>query len=549
MEAPPYRVSLLLAGLVATAIAPRPAAAQDAAAAAAQVAAQAATQAAACEVVAPSVSSWMVERARIREVAGDQVKLPNGLTSISRLASVCAPSRTERLQLRTLPLALTGVFHSAYPLDRDNGFRWDGRGLNGELSGGIDVRAGRLRLILAPAAAYQQNRSFASIDTVFPTDLSPFSDPWQNRRIDQPTRFGDGAFTSVHLGQSSLTLSLGAVEAVAATENLVIGPGVRSQLLLANTAAGFPHGRVGTARPIRTALGEIEANVFWGRVAESDYFNSDPSDDHRLLTGFVLTLTPSWAPGLNLGAAGLNHSSLDGGLEAAQLLGFFHFPLENVGENDEDNGLTSVFFRWTLPESAFELWGEWARDDFAQSATDLLAEPGHSRAWLLGLQKVWPSADGAYVRALVETSSTQVPFTERAGRPEVHFYTHGTLRQGHTNQGQLLGSFIGTDADIQLLGVDVVDAAGGAWGGFVERIRRDADSYVRFFSADAGPSQHDVELRIGLRRMVDIGDWSVEADASLARRRNRGFVALDRPGALGDTETDAGLRLRLVWLP
>ena len=44
----------------------------------------------------------------------------------------------------------------------------------------------------------------------------------------------------------------------------------------------------------------MELQGFWGRLAESDYFDEDPSNDRRYFTGLVAAYRPSFADGLTL---------------------------------------------------------------------------------------------------------------------------------------------------------------------------------------------------------------------------------------------------------
>jgi len=72
---------------------------------------------------------------------------------------------------------------------------------------------------------------------------------------------------------------------------------------MSNQAAGVPRAFLQTKNPIRTKLGAFEGLWILGRLEESDFFDLDNSNDHRTLSGMVLTFQPSFGSGLTLGVA------------------------------------------------------------------------------------------------------------------------------------------------------------------------------------------------------------------------------------------------------
>src|SRR5690606_16581697 len=130
--------------------------------------------------------------------------------------------------------------NSAYPDDRNNGAVWAGRGVSGEVKGGITFRWGRLSGALLPSYTYQENRDFEIITTVRPPGHSFFIYPWHPSRIDWPQRFGELPYRELHPGQSYLRVEDRGLALTLSTENLWWGPAQRYPLLLGNTAPGFP---------------------------------------------------------------------------------------------------------------------------------------------------------------------------------------------------------------------------------------------------------------------------------------------------------------------
>ncbi|MFQ5536394.1 MAG: hypothetical protein ACE5GJ_02975, partial [Gemmatimonadota bacterium] len=327
------------------------------------------------------------------------------------------------------------------------------------------------------------------------------------------------------------------------------GPARAYPLLLGTTAAGFAHAAVSTARPV--ALGNfaaLEAQVLWGILGESDYFDTDPDNDRRLLSGLILSLRPYALPGFTFGAASLVHSDLQS-FSAGDLANFAQFPVEEAGGNVEGNGLGALFADWAIPGSGFRAYGEWARDDYSLTYRDLIAEPDHAQAYTLGFEQtaVWGAGllrlSGEFAR--ISRSEPAI----RDGRPYAVFYTHAGIRQGHTHEGQLLGASIGPGSDAQRVALDMVDSDGALWGGWVERVRWDDDAYVRFKSEEYGREGHDIELTVGLRHLRKSGPLQIAVKGALGFRRNRGFINLVGPNPPMPWETNLFLETRLVWVP
>src|SRR5207244_10886625 len=91
---------------------------------------------------------------------------------------------------------------------------------------------------------------------------------------------------------------------------------------------------------------------------------------------------------------------------------------------------------------------EFGKNDRNSSLRDLNAEPEHNAAWLLGLFGVIggtaspPSMAGAFWTIRAEVGDGRVSPLQQLGRGQSTFYDHTFLTQGHTQDGQLLGSLL-----------------------------------------------------------------------------------------------------------
>jgi len=455
------------------------------------------------------------------------------------------PAPLPGLRWDLVPPALLGKLHTGWADDRNDGALWAGRGLSASLTPGLRARWRWLTVQLAPVAAWQENRAYP-----VPASPEPGWSPWANpygggtSSIDLPLRMGPRAFATFDPGQSYLRLDAWNLALGLSTENLWWGPGIRNSLLMSSSAAGFPHLFLGTSRPLDVWLGFLEAELLWGRLSESRWFDADPGNDRRLFEALVLTFEPAAARGLTLGYA---RAFLFPGARVA----FHHYfdplwqPLfksllrrSTSDGTSPDNQLTSLFFRWAMPGSRFELYGEWGRDDHAFGLTDLLMEPGHSQAWLLGLQKLLAAPPG-WLRLQLEACRTFELPASHPTRPVPTFYTHWAERQGYTQRGQMLGAGLGPQGDTQFLAFDWLKGA-RSLGLFLERVQRNERWFYDQVVPVTEKPRHDLSMTYGTRGSWASAGWDLSWEAGITHRYNRDFL-----GAA--TGIDAALRV--AWWP
>jgi hypothetical protein len=418
------------------------------------------------------------------------------------------------------------IWRSGYPEDWNDGAVWQGRGVTQAVSASAEAAWGPFSAAVAPIAAWTANRPFPMPLSSQP-GLSPWANPFYPSAIDLPLRFGSSDFWTFDPGDSYLRADRWNVAVGVSNENLWWGPGIRNAVLFTNTAPGFPHIFAGTSRPADVWIGWLDFQMLWGFPRESRYFTFDRSDDRRLLAGLSISFEPAFAPGLFVGLGRLYHFR---GIPPAKdwfrplVSPFFKDQLttrSNPTGDSPDNQLASLMFRWVLPDARLELYGELGRDDHSWDMTDLLMEPAHAGAWIVGLQHLAP-VRGRWVRITLEAANTYEPPLHRAWRPDPIFYTHWYVLQGHTSDGQMLGAGIGPSADSQYAAVDVLDPSGGSVGAFVERTLRNE----RWYDEHVGtPNGHDLELSFGVRQTIALPSTEVTWRLGLARRWNAYFVS------------------------
>lgn len=464
---------------------------------------------------------------------------------------VAIPTESEAVrsgpEVAILPAVGLMEISSEYPRPQQDGLRWAGAGLSTATMAGAAARWGPVTAVLAPMITFQQNDSF-HIQLVNTPGLSPYGSYYHAGQIDLPRRFGSDAFSWVHLGQSFVRVDAFKAAAGISTENLRWGPARRNPILMSGAGPGFPHAFIGTSDPVNIGIGRFEVEAVWGRLSESAYFDTIPSNDKRLFAGLVVAFSPA-AAGLTLGFARAYLRTLPPG--GPDLIDQIFGPYTGIRDNPQqeeigDNQLLSVFFDWILPKSGFEVYGEYAREDHWEDGRDLNMELDHSRGYTVGLEKVFPRADSSrMLRVAAEATNLGMSQTWQSGRGGVTFYTHSQIRQGYTHRGQLLGAPIGPGSDAQYVAVDYLGRDKLA-GLYVERTRYDNDTYYRNFAFLRGYRGHDTELTFGLRAGGVFRNFQFVGELSLSSRYNRDFAGIE---AGVSHDNNFGVSLGAAWVP
>lgn len=466
------------------------------------------------------------------------------------------------LRVEALPVTLRSFNNSAYPSGQNDGAVFQGRGLTLALDGGIAARFGPLTVTLRPQVIYSRNRAF-ELAPVVDSQRTPYANPWwargaSNKYIDQPQRFGPDPYWVLDPGWSSIRLDWRGVATGVSTETLWWGPGIANAIIMSNNAAGFPHAFLATSRPLNVGIGHVEAQWIWGRLTQSQWSQRRPDGLRRFLTGAVGAFQPKWLPGLTVGATRVYYlMEPPGGVSLRDCLLVFQGLLKKglVGPgspygNDETDQLASIFARWAFPESGFEAYVEWARNDHSWDLRDFILEPEHSQAYTLGFQKAFALTGGQVVRLNGELTHLErsITYYMREGTPS--YYVHFVMRDGYTQRGQVIGAGIGTGGDAQILGADLFTGWGSV-GLYARRQVHDNDAHAALLPDDYW--RHDVSAGLGARGSVflgpggllpslDLGSVQVQWLAEVMLERNRYFVFMN-------DVRNTHLELSLRWAP
>jgi hypothetical protein len=523
----------------------------------AQAAAQDTLATAPCErVVRPPVAAFSESRVALWRALtlGESRGESLFFRSASMQSAVCADTLafvkpwTEPATRQTLtpyPVQANLTTNSAYPRSVNDAAAWQGVGANLGVTAGMRGQWEALTVSLAPELYYNQNSDFDFVEHIGITG-SQYLNP-HHEGIDYPHRMGGEALTTLSPGQSYLQASVRDFSATISAENLWIGSAQVYPILMSNTAPGFLHVRLGTQRPMRLPLFDVEFQILFGSLRESDYFDDNGDNNDHYFTTTMAVLQPRFLPGLSIGVARAHHDSASA---FGQGLGFYverliESPFGARG-NREGNGIGVVMGRWVQKESRFEAYAEWSREDTPGDWQDVLREPDWTQAYVLGVQKAFGGQQRMY-RLWGEMIHLGESAPSRVGRGFFSYYTHSLVRQGHTNEGQLLGAAIGPGSDAQLVGFDIFTASGRT-AFRVERARYDDDTYYRRYARRYGETRHDAEISLAASRTQFWRAFEFDGGLQFSRRYGRQFVPLDAGGPDLE-ENNWSLRLTASWLP
>lgn len=476
----------------------------------------------------PAVASPLADYLRLLESAGDvQGEWRRGFD-----ARLAAMRERERRVLALLPVQLDLFVNSDRPWGVNDGAVWQGRGLTGSVSGGFLATVGPVTLRVEPVLYRAENRVFEISPIAGTPGYSPYAYPTISRfTIDAPQRFGPDPFTVGDWGRSGIGAELRGVALGVSHENLWWGPGVRNAITMTNNAPGFWHAYLGTARPARTPVGAFTARWIWGSLRESAWFDTIPSNDRRFLTGAEVRFSPKWVPGLTLGGSRTFQQAWRAGGPSIEDLLLLVKPLQKdaqitpgnpTGEDQQDQ-IASVFARWVMPASRFELYGEWGKGDHSSSFRDLLVQPEHGSGYLFGFQKAMSPTPAATWRLTSEVTLLGAPrSTSTRSQGAGFFYVHGLIKQGHTNRGQVMGAGIGTGSSQAMMRVDRF-ARWGSAGLTVLRTVYDNDRFYRQ-PAPQDRTAHEVEPTFAADVLVLHGPWDFGASLAASRLMNTHYI-------------------------
>lgn len=381
---------------------------------------------------------------------------------------------SAQTRLELLPINWRNKYNTHHPYGWNDGIMIPSKGYQTVLSAGVFFKSGIFSVQLRPELLFAQNLYFAEY-------------PINYNGNDMPQRFGNEPYKKVSWGQSRIGINFANLSLALSNENIWWGPGIQNAIIISNTAPGFKHLTFNTTKPISTYVGSFEGQIIAGRLENSGYIYPD-LNKWRYFTGISVSYQPKWTPGIFLGINRTFQSYSDDLKKFLDYLPLFS-PYQKVKDknqnqfgSDNKDQTTSLYIRWLVKKAHAEIYFEYGLNDNSYNLRDFFLSPTHSRAYLFGMRKLFytNAQHNEYIQVGLETTQLSQSI-DRILRPAGSWYIHYQIFEGHTNEGQVLGSGTGPGGNIQTLNV-------GWYKGFkhlglqFERYEHNADFYEATFA-------------------------------------------------------------------
>ena len=366
--------------------------------------------------------------------------------------------KSKKVKIQALPLLFKYQYVEDHPYNWNDGAMIPAKGLQQLVRVGVHTQWKFVELQLAPEMVTAQNQYFDQ----FPLDLAQVH--WKDyyrfyNFIELPERMGEKQYLQFLPGQSFIKFHYKKLAIGVSTENKWWGPSQRNSLLLSTTGAGFPHITIANQAPLETKIGRFNFEAIVGTLTNGGWappdsyktFNGNvmyvpKPNETRIINGFTLNYQPKWMKHLTLGVAQMYMQ-----YQKDMLYWQDYLPIKNIVSrfnNDRVEApiiLTEFNFKYTMPEAGAEMYGELGWNLHQTTFRNWMLQPDKGFASILGIKKTFATQRKYYWELLGEI--TQLQLLTRAeqfttGVPP-SWYLGSNVRQGYTNDGQLLGAGVG----------------------------------------------------------------------------------------------------------
>ena len=444
-------------------------------------------------------------------------------------------------------------FNTAAPYGQNDGALWQGRGYNTSLTGGARLQAYGVELTLKPQLSFSQNVAFDIIEPHTAYKTSDFTGKAKKYgyygvpSIDAPQRFGNKPFFTFDWGDTEIRYTWKVLTFGFGTQAVWLGPAQLNPIIHSNNAANYPKIDFGVKKTsvhlpwAGWYLGDIEIRGWFGRLTESDYFDNIDSNDHNLLSGLALAWVPPYLKGLTIG---VNRTMLSKWNEISvySLFKIYNPFMSGFKEGkDKSDQRFSFTVDYLLPSAGFEIYFEWARNDYSPDLNYIIRYPFHTQGYTVGCRKSINFSDKYSGELTLEITNLECSRDYGSYIPYPStFYAHHIITQGYTNGGQWLGAGIGTGGNSQYIGFKLYHP-NGFWKIFFQRRNPDLDYTWHY---DAAHSGWGAETNI---RVLLIGGLETLYYLSKDIYFTAGLAAIHEKNPLnnGNPETRNGLHARI----
>jgi len=411
-------------------------------------------------------------------------------------------SRKRKKLIQNFYLGYDHVNNSLLPQNWNDGNMYPARGWQERYTFGLQLKLGIIDINLQPEWLKVQN---------MPQEYYPGNPDDGNfmpkyfgsvaNVIDNFRQFGTTKIDTFSLGQSRIGLKFGPISIGYSNQNNWWGPGIRNSLVFTNNASGFKHLYISTNKPIKSFLGNFEFSAITGLIDTNWYQDPDLTLMKRIWSGGIAkknldqrmidAINISWQPNrmhnLFLGYAYSRQYYKHQLNPYGQPYSFFSKDFTKVE-------LGSLMFRFLLPNDNAEFYGEIGIPNKSPWPWKFF-EKSPKTGFVFGVTKLAKfRSNKSYLRLNVEFAQLQLynpkdmfyPGWAFVGGLPNSWYTSDIIKQGYTNQGQILGASIGPGSNSQTINLSYHYKYNHI-GIMVERITQNNDFFsVVYFSGKNG---------------------------------------------------------------
>jgi hypothetical protein len=313
--------------------------------------------------------------------------------------------------------------------------------------------------------------------------------------IDHFRQFGYEKIDTISFGQSRVGLKTKHISFGYSTENIWWGPGKRNSLIFSNNAGGFKHYYLNSVEPIKTFIGSFEFSAIAGTLDTTKFTDIDQellnvcipckvfkNLDQRKIDAVTINWSPKWLPNLYLGYAFSRQYYANAKNDYGQTYSFF-------SKDRTHQIMGSMMFRFKLPKDLAEFYGELGLPDEAAYPWKFFKEKNPRTGFVFGANKLVLIGKGrSYLNLNLEFTQLQLmnpknifylgsPFY---GGQATSWYLNTKIKQGWSNNGQLLGASIGPGSNGQSFSLSWHKGYNKI-GVFVERVAHNNDFYFSVY--------------------------------------------------------------------
>ena len=429
----------------------------------------------------------------------------------------------------------------------------------------LGIEWGRLVLQLAPEKIVAENLPVDGLSKNFDGNINGNPGNFWRRYyeisenvIENPNRLYKDRSNEILKGQSSLKFHFNNWSVGVSNENLWWGPGIHHSLLLTNNAPGFIHVTLNSNKPIQTPIGTIETQFIGGKLKNGRFLPSEndnpyaskwyiPKDTlERFITGMIFSLQPKWAKNLYIGFSNMAYmytKDMNGLEDATPFSNFSKFT-----QLKKRPALGSIFLRYALPKDHAEVYVEYGRNDRGATPLNVFYDSVPT-GYVAGIRKLFPISTYKNFGAIslnIEIVQLKMPqanliWNSSLMARQSSWYTNSQVRQGYTNNGQIIGSYVGPGGSGQTMHLSWIKGYNKIGMG-IERYSHNKDFYYyNYFNGLVYPGpnfKYWSDFIYSFYTRIKIGNFILSSEIKKGESYNYLWTKTGLGGLYGPSDTD-----------